>query len=139
LEKTYISDEKAHFKHDSAVLTIGAINLLRKLCANEMAIITSPSTTIIITGHTDRSGKDEYNKTLSQNRAENVKQKLLDICGDKYKPINASKVFYEGEKEAVKYAAAMKTQGTKAPEYDPRFRKVEITINGKLVLTLISD
>jgi outer membrane protein OmpA-like peptidoglycan-associated protein len=36
-----------------------------------------PTLTVRVEGHTDRSGNDELNKTLSQQRAEAVKQALI--------------------------------------------------------------
>jgi outer membrane protein OmpA-like peptidoglycan-associated protein len=128
LKTTYQGDGKAHFKHDSALLTPGAVNLIRKLCANEMFLLMSPKTTVTITGHTDMSGTDKHNEGLSKNRAANVRQKIIDICGNK---INAviDKPLYKGAELAKKDPARK--------QYDPRYRRVDITINGTLVLSLV--
>ena len=130
LKAMYQGDGKAHFKHDSALLTPGAINLLRKLCSNELSVLMSPKTTVTITGHTDMSGTDKYNEGLSKNRAENVKRKIQDICGTK---INAKidEPLYKGAELAKKDPAKKK--------YDPRYRRVDIAINGALVLSLVGQ
>ena len=66
----------------SALLPPAAVNLIRKFCANELSLLKSPQTTVTITGHTDMSGTDKYNEGLSKNRAENVKRKIHDVCGN---------------------------------------------------------
>ena len=130
LKTAYKGDGRAHFKHDSALLTPAAENLIRKLCANEMFLLMSPKTVITITGHTDRSGTDKYNEGLSKNRANNVKQKIIDICGAK---INAviKEPLYNGAELAKKDPAKK--------YYDPRYRRVDITINGQIVLSLVGE
>lgn len=130
LKTAYKGDGRAHFKHDSALLTPGAVNLIRKLCANEMYLLKSPKTVITITGHTDMSGTDEYNKRLSKNRAFNVRQKFIDICGDEIKKI-IQKPIYKGEEMAKKDPAKKK--------YDPRYRRVDVEINGTIVLSLMGE
>lgn len=128
LKATYKGDGKAHFKHDSALLTPGAENLIRKLCANEMFLLILPNTHIEIIGHTDMSGTDKYNEGLSKNRANNVKKKIIDICGNK---INAmiDKPSYKGAELAKKDPDKSK--------YNPKYRRVDIVINGLLVLSLV--
>lgn len=130
LKTAYQGDGRAHFKHDSALLTPGAENLIRKLCANEMFLLLSPKTVITITGHTDMSGTDKYNEGLSKNRANNVKQKIIDVCGKK---INAviKEPLYKGEELAKKDPLKK--------HYDPRYRRVDIDINGQIVLSLVGE
>lgn len=130
LKTAYQGDGRAHFKHDSALLTPAAENLIRKLCANEMFLLMSPKTVIMITGHTDMSGTDTYNEGLSKNRAANVKQKIIDICGTE---INAviKEPLYKGEELAKKDPAKK--------YYDPRYRRVDIDINGEIVLSLVGE
>ncbi len=76
----YAGVDKTHFKHNSALLTPGASNALRRMCANEMVLLTNKATVVQITGHTDKSGKDQDNVTLSKNRAKNVALRMRDIC-----------------------------------------------------------
>ena len=130
LKTAYQGDGRAHFKHDSALLTSAAENLIRKLCANEMFLLMSPKTVITITGHTDMSGTDKYNEGLSKNRAHNVKQKIIDICGAKIKDLIKEPI-YKGEELAKKDPAKK--------YYDPRYRRVDIDINGQIVLSLVGE
>lgn len=130
LSKTYKGDGKTHFKHDSALLTVGAENLLRKMCANELLVLILPQTIVEITAHTDKSGSADYNKKLSKNRADNVKQKILDICGNK---INAQiKAVGKGEELA-------NIEDKTGSDYNPKYRRVDIAINGILILSLVSQ
>lgn len=130
LKSMYKGDAKAHFKHDSALLTTGAANLLRKLCSNEMSLLMSPRTTVAITGHTDMSGTDKYNEGLSKNRAENVRRKIHDICGNKIKA-KIGEPIYKG--------AALAKKDPAKKLRDPRYRRVDIEINGVIVLSLIGE
>jgi len=130
LQTAYKGDGRAHFKHDSALLTPAAENLIRKLCANEMFLLSSPKTVITIKGYTDMSGKDDYNKVLSENRAFNVKQKIIDVCGAKIKA-RFEKPLGLGEGPANKDPAKK--------YYDPRYRRVDIYINGQIVLSLTGE
>ncbi|WP_020600397.1 OmpA family protein [Spirosoma panaciterrae] len=125
--KLYRGDEKTHFKHDSALLTVGAANLIRKMAANELVLLMQPGSTVEIIGHTDRSGNKAYNQTLSENRAANVKQKLIDICGNTLKA--TVKTVGKGETLA-------KQDGIKDGTLNPEYRRVDILLNGIIVLTL---
>jgi outer membrane protein OmpA-like peptidoglycan-associated protein len=42
------------------------------------SMVVNPDVTVIITGHTDNAGSDEYNRGLSQERAQAVKDWLVD-------------------------------------------------------------
>ena len=53
---------------------------------------------------------------------------MIDVCGNKLQ--TKIKVNYEGEKEAKK--------DPKSPQYDPKYRRVDIKINGVLVLSLVA-
>jgi outer membrane protein OmpA-like peptidoglycan-associated protein len=122
----YAAGEKNHFKHNSAFLTPGASNAVRRMCANEMALLINKGTKVEIIGHADRSGDEVYNEKLSLNRAKNVEQKIRDVCGSSLgADIKAKGV---GEKES-------KNADHKR---NPLDRKVEIKINGVIVLQLIA-
>jgi outer membrane protein OmpA-like peptidoglycan-associated protein len=126
--KLYAGVEKNHFKHNSAILTLGAANALRKMCANEMVLLINKATKVEITGYADRSGKEVYNEKLSINRAKNVAQKMKDICGSSL--VATISIKGMGEKEA-------KREGRRDRRKNPIDRKVEIKINGVVVLRLI--
>ena len=70
-----------------------------------------------IVGHTDSAGSDEYNKRLSQLRAEEVQRYLVDDCG-----IAATRL------QAVGYAEEFPDNeaDTRAPEN----RRVELQVLG---------
>jgi outer membrane protein OmpA-like peptidoglycan-associated protein len=64
------------FEYDSADLRPGAVSSLEKLGT---LIQRSPHATFRIEGHTDSFGSEEYNQTLSERRAESVKNWLMQV------------------------------------------------------------
>ena len=66
------------FAFDSAALAPDEISKLTTLCE---VIKTSDIAQFKIIGHTDSSGKDAYNQSLSLLRAEEVKRRLIEDCG----------------------------------------------------------
>lgn len=66
------------FDYDSAELSPAASTDLAKVAA---LISRSPGATIIIEGHTDSFGTDDYNYELSRQRALSVKQWLVEKAG----------------------------------------------------------
>jgi outer membrane protein OmpA-like peptidoglycan-associated protein len=60
-------------------LTPAARQLLRLVCADQLAALTSPTVNVTIVGHTDRVGNMSRNQELSENRATSVKRALIDI------------------------------------------------------------
>jgi len=67
--------EKVLFDFDSYKLDAEAMSIVDKV-ANLMK--EYPDTLLAIKGHTDHYGSNEYNQTLSENRAEAVTNALLD-------------------------------------------------------------
>ncbi len=67
-----------NFAFDSAALGAGETSKLATLC-DVVKASTIPQFKII--GHTDSSGTDSYNQSLSMLRAEEVKRHLVDDCG----------------------------------------------------------
>lgn len=66
------------FDFDSAALKPSEQAKLGPMCE---AIRTSDVKTLRIVGHTDSSGPEDYNQSLSQLRAEEVARYLVDACG----------------------------------------------------------
>ena len=67
--------EGINFKTNSANLTKKSYDVLD----NAVQVLTDyPDTRIEISGHTDNVGKDEYNKELSQKRADAVKEYFVN-------------------------------------------------------------
>lgn len=75
---------RVEFEFDSAVLAATQKPKLEQLCA---AMKPSNINLFRIAGHTDTSGTETYNETLSLLRAEEVKRYFIDECG-----MNASRL-----------------------------------------------
>lgn len=69
---------RVEFEFDSAVLSATQKPKLEQLCA---AMKPSDINLFRIAGHTDTSGTETYNETLSLLRAEEVKRYFIDECG----------------------------------------------------------
>ncbi len=62
------------FAVGSANLNAGAFNEISRV---SRVLNQYPDTSIQVAGHTDSTGSEEFNQTLSMNRAENVKNALV--------------------------------------------------------------
>ncbi|MCP5104343.1 MAG: OmpA family protein [bacterium] len=89
-------------------------------------INVSGSTQVMISGHTDAKGSDEYNQTLSEKRAESVKGWLIKNAGADAKII---KTVGYGETKPV--APNTKPDGSDNPDGRQKNRRVEITVKKK--------
>jgi outer membrane protein OmpA-like peptidoglycan-associated protein len=122
--------EDVHFCVDSAILTADARQALRIMCASELPALLAPTSRLTILGHTDRSDTASRNLTLSAMRAANAFQAIEDILG---RPPAMSGtqliVVGKGENEALKAGERDNTR-------NPTYRRVDIILNGRLVLTL---
>jgi outer membrane protein OmpA-like peptidoglycan-associated protein len=83
-DKNVIGDlsKPFHFYFDSAVLTPAGRQLLRVVCADYLAALTDPDAKIMLVGHTDQPNpprKPQYNPSLSELRAKNVKLAIKDL------------------------------------------------------------
>jgi outer membrane protein OmpA-like peptidoglycan-associated protein len=76
---------------------------------------------VIISGHTDSKGSDEYNLTLSKKRAESVKDWLVKNAG-----VDASIIQTAGYGESKPTAPNTNPDGTDNPEGRQKNRRVEI-------------
>lgn len=77
-------------------------------------------------GHADSVGIAGYNLSLSRNRAENTVQAIRDILGNNFRVKHLAIPVSE-------FAARL---SGKNEQPDPRFRRVDVFLNGHLVLTL---
>ena len=79
------------FDFDSATLKPGAYPELDRVAT---VLKKYPKTTILIQGHTDASGPEDYNQTLSEKRAQAVKNALIQ------KGVREVRLFAEGYGES---------------------------------------
>jgi len=66
--------EKVLFNFDSYKLDDAAMATVEKVAA---AMKSAPDTDLALAGHTDKYGSDDYNQTLSENRANAIKNALI--------------------------------------------------------------
>lgn len=104
-----------NFEFDQSRLTTNARTILDSV--NE-ALVTAPSVTVEIGGHTDAKGSDEYNQKLSERRAAEVVQYLND------KGIEASRMTSKGYGESIPVADNETDEGRELN------RRVELTVTG---------
>ena len=79
--------EKVLFDFDSYKIGAEADATIEKVA---MVMKQAPDTQLILAGHTDKHGSDDYNMTLSVNRAEAVKAALVDegVAADRIVKVN---------------------------------------------------
>jgi outer membrane protein OmpA-like peptidoglycan-associated protein len=118
-----------HFCFGSSLLTPAARQLLRVVCADQLAALDSPKSYVTIIGHTDRPDTDSRNRELSVLRAQNVKTALTDILGNALKvPPDNIRALGFGE-----WLAMFKLHSNLVR--NPADRRVDLLINGSLVAT----
>jgi outer membrane protein OmpA-like peptidoglycan-associated protein len=125
--------QEIHFRLGSAILTQEARQIVREMCAIELASFMSVGSVLVIIGHADRLDTENRNLELSKLRAENALQAIKDILGDQLKiPSNQISVHGAGELKAEYAGDADETP-------NPKWRKVEVILNSTLILTLRGD
>jgi outer membrane protein OmpA-like peptidoglycan-associated protein len=126
----YNMARQVHFCLDSAILSAEGRQAIRVMCANELPAFGSSGSHLTITGHTDRIAGPEYNRGLSELRAKNTLQAIKDALGSRFEIPEANIIASgKGEELATK-------EGRPDKEVNPRYRRVDIILNGRLVLTL---
>jgi outer membrane protein OmpA-like peptidoglycan-associated protein len=126
----YKLGEDVHFCLGSSLLTDDARQALRIVCANELMAFSSSTSVLEVTGHTDRVDTPDRNLTLSLLRAENTVQAIRDILGSKFAiPDSNIKSSGKGENLAIK-------DGRPDNVPDPRYRRVDVYLNTRLVISL---
>lgn len=133
VEQNYTTQRKAetqvHFKFGSALLTDEGRQLLRLLCANELAAFSSPGSQLTINSHADRVDTEARNLELSDLRAKNTLQAMRDILGNSLLPDARVALRGLGEQGAIE-------AGDRDHTSNPVRRKSEVVINSRLVLSL---
>jgi len=82
-----------------------------------------PNVEIELGAHTDSKGSDDYNQTLSHNRAKSCMDYIINIG-----KIPASRVSFKGYGETVPVAPNNNTDGSDNPEGRQLNRRVEFKI-----------
>ncbi|MFC4563959.1 OmpA family protein [Nocardiopsis mangrovi] len=72
------------FEFDESELTEEAAEVVRRAAASLAANVDPETPEITVIGHTDGIGADDYNQTLSEQRAESVRELLREEIGDDY-------------------------------------------------------
>jgi outer membrane protein OmpA-like peptidoglycan-associated protein len=83
---------------------------------------SNPNLNVEISGHTDRRGTDEYNLTLSENRAKAVVNRLIE------KEIGSERMTARGYGKTMPIASNKKANGNDDPEGRQLNRRVELKI-----------
>ncbi len=107
------------FRFPSGSSEIGPENftLMNKII---QAVKTFPLSSVEISGHTDSSGSAQVNKTLSQQRADNVAKFLVEVGG-----VSASRIMATG------YGKERPVASNETPEGRAANRRVEILIRNQ--------
>lgn len=114
---------KATLSTDSKAILDKVIYIIRKIISDPEKYGLTTSYSIQITGHTDDTGTDAYNLTLSEKRAKTVYDYLID------KNINTAKLSYKGEGESKPYKEITDDlTDTKKTYYRSLNRRVEFFI-----------
>ncbi len=107
------------FEFDKFALAPSADAPMQKLLTYVQA---GGSGKIIVTGYTDAKGEDDYNRTLSQKRAQAVADWLTG------KGVDASRLDIVGKGEADPVAPNAKSDGSDDPDGRAKNRRVSVTI-----------
>lgn len=108
------------FDFDSSTLRPAASETLHKVAE---VLRQSGRSPVSIEGHTDAKGADAYNQTLSERRADSVRQWLVNPGG-----IAASRMTIAGWGKRRPVAPNTKPDGSDDPEGRQKNRRVEITV-----------
>jgi outer membrane protein OmpA-like peptidoglycan-associated protein len=120
---------QTHFCLDSAILTAAARQALRIVCAKYLTLFTSDESKLVIKGYADTLGTNPHNDKLSNFRAFNTLSAIKDILGVKF-PNNMEAVAV-GLGEIPAHLAGNLDQTP-----DPKWRRVDVFLNGHVVISL---
>ena len=102
-----------YFENNSDVLTSASAHDASEILAE---VATRPLADIIVIGHTDTMGESHYNDQLSKQRAEKLRQSLIELGGDPKRISSAGR----GERELL--------VPTPDETPEPRNRRAELTV-----------
>ena len=108
------------FDFDSDELRSEADKALEQLTQ----VIGTTDGDVVIVGHTDGRGDEDYNQKLSERRAEAVKQGLIDSG------VEEDRLQAEGKGVTEPVASNTNNDGSDNPEGRQKNRRVEVTIHG---------
>ena len=119
-----------HFGVDEPSLTSYGRDAIREFCALWRSALGNPKNTLSIDGYTSTTGGEKHNQQLSELRAQNTLQAIRDILGPAF-------AIPEKQSRAVGHGKLPALFKTLRDQWEtPTWRKVEVRINGRLVLTL---
>jgi len=120
-EERYLVGTDALFEFDKATLSANAEETLKLVGPMAQKAGKHP---VLVEGHTDALGKDAYNQTLSEKRAEAVRDWLQ---GHDY--LGKDNVVVKGFGKKRPVAANTKTDGSDNPDGRQKNRRVEVAID----------
>jgi outer membrane protein OmpA-like peptidoglycan-associated protein len=109
-----------YFEYDQAELHERA---QKQLAIVAELLKSNSSRKLVITGHTDAMGAEDYNIRLSQSRAQNVKSQLAALG------VSPDQVVTEGLGKAAPLSPNQKADGTDDPEGRSKNRRAEIFLD----------
>ena len=130
-----------HFAVNDPSLNAEGRRAVREMCATHRAAFESEASVLHIDGYASVTGPSGRNQQLSELRALNVLSAIRDILGPAYRippPRGGDRAMAEGhgEEPAAQAAREARAAGRPAPEEDPAWRRVDVALNGQVVLTL---
>jgi outer membrane protein OmpA-like peptidoglycan-associated protein len=126
--KTLSERQKVHFFEGDSLLTPWGRQVLGMFCADELRCLLDERCSLAVAGYTDPKGSEQSNKDLSEWRAQNVVQALMEIVGDGR--LQAKLGVPEGHGEGP----ARRELPDRAD--DPNWRKVNVTLDSSVLLQL---
>lgn len=129
-DSDYRSGESVHFPVDDPSLNDTGLQAVRQMCALQRRGFESEASTLRIDGYTSTTGTDARNQQLSDLRAQNTLQAIRDVLGDNLR-IPDEQITIQGHGEG-----AAREAGEADDVENEAWRKVEISLNGQVILTL---
>jgi outer membrane protein OmpA-like peptidoglycan-associated protein len=121
---------ESHFAVDDPSLTSTGRQAIRVMSALHRAEFENPTSVISVDGYASPTGSHARNQLLSELRAKNVLQAIRDSLNKAFR-IPSGNVHVEGHGETPALQAGV-PRGTETAAW----RRVDITVNGQVVLTL---